>query len=363
MALPVPKPGILEVKPYIGGEGNAEKAVRLASNENPLGCSPKAREAYLKVAAGLHRYPDGSVADLRAALAVEYKMDAGRIVCGAGSDELISLIVRAYAGVGDEVVYSEYGFLMYPINAKVAGAKPVAAPEINMRSDVNALLKAVTPKTKVMLLANPNNPTGSYLTKAELRELHSKLPEHVVLVIDAAYAEFVEEKDYEDGRALVDEYANVITLRTFSKIHGLAGLRVGWGYFPAEIAGVINRVRGPFNVSLPAQAAALAALADKEFMLRSAASAKEGRLWLTKEMQELGVKVYPSAGNFLLAEFGPKTEEIRCALKDKAIYVRQLGAYNLPHCLRITIGTAEDNKAIAAALKDILKRTNVHKNP
>ncbi|MCE9507135.1 MAG: histidinol-phosphate transaminase [Alphaproteobacteria bacterium] len=356
MSLPVPKSGILDIKPYIGGEGRVAgvtRLIRLASNENPLGCSPKAREAYLKMAAELHRYPDGAAADLRAALAQEYKMEAERIVCGAGSDELISLIVRAYAGAGDELVYSEHGFLMYPINAKAVGAKPVAAKEIDLRADIHALLAAVTPKTKIMLLANPNNPTGSYLARAELRVLREKLPENILLVIDAAYAEFVGAEDYEDGRALVDAYPNVVTLRTFSKIHGLAGLRVGWGYFPVEVAGVINRVRGAFNVSLPAQAAAVAALGDREFVQKSIALAKEGRAFLAKELQGLGLKVYPSVANFLLVEFGASAEDIRIALKDKGIFVRQMGAYNLPQCLRITIGTAEDNAAVVGELKRI----------
>jgi histidinol-phosphate aminotransferase len=364
MALPVPKPDILEIKPYIGGEGRVAgvtRLIRLASNENPLGCSALAREAYLKAANELHRYPDGAAADLRAALAQAYKMDAERIVCGAGSDELISLIVRAYAGAGDELVYSEHGFLMYPINAKAVGAKPVAAKEINLRADIHALLAAVTPKTKIMLLANPNNPTGSYLTKAELRELREKLPEHILLVIDAAYAEFVGKMDYEDGRALVDAFPNVVMLRTFSKIHGLAGLRLGWGYFPLEVAGVINRVRGAFNVSVPAQLAGIAALSDTRFVEKSIALAMVGRTFFIKELQALEIKVYPSVANFLLVEFGPKAEEIRLALKDKGIFVRQMGAYNLPHCLRITIGTPEDNEAVMGELKKILGLTAVQK--
>lgn len=359
MALPLPKPGILEIKPYIGGEGRVKDAlrlIRLASNENPLGCSPKAQEAYLKAAAELHRYPDAEASELRAVLGRKYHMDAGRIVCGAGSDELIALIVRAYAGAGDEVVYSEHGFLMYPINAKIVGAQPVAAPEINMRSDVRALLKAVSPKTRLMLLANPNNPTGSYLTKGELKELREKLPEHILLVVDSAYAEFVEEKDYEDGRALVDAYPNVVMLRTFSKIHGLAGLRLGWGYFSPDVAGVINRVRGPFNVNAPAQAAAIAALADDGFVQKSIELAREGRAFLTAGLQGPGVKVYPSVGNFLLVDFGPNAENIRLALKEKGIFVRQMGAYNLPHCLRITVGTAEDNETVVAELRNILKK-------
>ena len=356
--LPQPKPGIMEIKPYIGGEGrsnNVARLIRLASNENPLGCSPKAREAYLKAAAELHRYPDGEVADLRAAIAHKYKMDAGKIVCGAGSDELISLIVRAYAGAGDEVAYSAHGFLMYPINAKLAGATPVAAPEINMRADVAALLKIVTPKTKIMLIANPNNPTGSYLTKAELKELCEKLPEQVLLVVDSAYAEFVEEKAYEDGRALVDAYPNVVMLRTFSKIHGLAALRLGWGYFPPDVAGVINRMRGPFNVSAPAQAAGIAALADDDFVRQSITQAREGRAFLTAGLQQLGFRVYPSVGNFLLVDFGANAETIRLSLKDKGIFVRQMGAYGLPQCLRITVGLAEDNEVVVSKLGKIVK--------
>jgi len=354
MTLPAPKPGILEIKPYVGGEGRVDgvtRLIRLASNENPLGCSDKAREAYLKTAAELHRYPDAGAEGLRVALGQKYKMDADRIVCGSGSDELISLIVRAYAGAGDEVAYSQHGFLMYPINAKLVGATPVAAPEIDMRSDIGALLKVVTPKTKIMLLANPNNPTGSYLTKAELKELREKLPEHVLLVVDSAYAEFVEEGDYEDGKALVDTYPNAVMLRTFSKIHGLAALRLGWGYFSPEVAGVINRVRGPFNVNMPAQAAGIAALTDDAFVEKSIAVAREGRAFLTKHLQELGFKVYPSIGNFLLVDFGANAESIRIALKERGIFIRQMGAYGLPHCLRITVGTGEENEVVVGELK------------
>lgn len=349
MGQPLPKSGIMEIQPYIGGEGRgdaSQRLIRLASNENPLGCSALAKTAYLKAAEELHRYPDGGTTDLRAALAKAYQMDADRIVCGAGSDELISLIVRAYAGAGDEVVYSQYGFLMYPINAKAVGAKPVAAPETKMRSDVGALLAAVTPKTKVMLIANPNNPTGSYLNRNELSDLCKNLPAHVLLVIDAAYAEFVEEKDYEDGRALVDAYPNVVMLRTFSKIHGLAALRLGWGYFPQEVAGVINRVRGAFNVNWPAQLAGIAALSDKSFIAESIKIAREGREFFSRAIEKMGFKVYPSVGNFILVEFGAHAEEIRLKLKSKGIYVRQMGAYNLPQCLRITIGTAEDNATL-----------------
>lgn len=351
---PLPKPGIMDIKPYIGGEGRVEglqRLVRLASNENPLGCSKLARDAYLAAAEDLHRYPDGSAALLRAAIGQAHGLDPERIVCGAGSDELISLIVRAYAGAGDEVLYSQYGFLMYPVNARAVGAVPVAAPEKNMRTDIEAVLAAVTPKTKLVLLANPNNPTGSYLTQAELKYLRDRLPENVLLVIDAAYAEFVGTADYEDGKALVDKAPNTVMLRTFSKIHGLAALRLGWGYFPAEVAGVVNRVRGPFNVSVPAQAAGIAALQDAAFIRRTIEMTGMGRDFLTRELQALGYKVWPSVGNFLLVTFGPDAEKIRLALKDKGIFIRQMGAYGLPECLRITIGTEEDNRDLIAALK------------
>ncbi len=352
MSLPIPKPDIMEINPYVGGEGRLQDfkhPARLASNENALGCSPRA--AYLAAADDLHRYPDGSVSGLRQALGAAYKMDPARIICGAGSDELISLLIRAYAGAGDAVVYSQHGFLMYPIGAKAVGAKPVAAPEKNLKADVSALLKAVTPETKLMFIANPNNPTGSYLTKNEMQQLQAGLPQNVLLVIDAAYAEFVEEENYEDGRALVDTCPNVVMLRTFSKIHGLAALRLGWGYFPEAIADVINRIRGPFNVSVPAQAAGVAALGDKEFIQKSIEMAKAGRMFLANELQKLRFKVYPSVGNFVLAEFGDDAEKIRLSLRDKGIFVRQMGAYQLPTCLRVTVGTQEDNQILVNALQ------------
>jgi histidinol-phosphate aminotransferase len=359
MAQPLPRPGILDIKPYIGGEGRVEgvsQLVRLASNENALGCSPKARAAYLAAAEELHRYPDGAAAELRAALAKKYAMDAGRIVCGSGSEELISLLVRSYAGVGDEVLFSQYGFLMYPICAKAVGATPVAAPEKDFRADPDALLKAVTPKTKMLLLANPNNPTGSYLNRDEMKYLCDRLPANVLLLIDSAYAEFVQEKDYEDGRALVDAHPNAVMLRTFSKIYGLAALRLGWAYCSADVAGVINRVRGAFNVNAPAQAAGLAALADEAFISRTIDMVATGRRFLSENLSALGFKVLPSVGNFLLVEFGPKAEDIRVALKEQGVFIRQMGAYSLPHHLRVTVGTAEDNARLIETLGTVRSR-------
>lgn len=354
MAHPLPKQGILDIKPYIGGEGRVEGVthlVRLASNENALGCSPKAREAYLKCAGDLFRYPDGSAADLRSALGKTYNMDPARIVCGSGSEELISLLVRAYAGAGDEVLFPQYGFLMYPICAKAVGATPVTAPENDFRTDVDALLKAVTPRTKMLLLANPNNPTGSYINRDELKHLCEKLPPHILLLLDSAYAEFVQAPDYSDGRDMVDAHPNVVMLRTFSKIYGLAALRLGWGYCSADVAGVINRVRGAFNVNAPAQAAGVAALSDTDFLRRTIEMTNAGRKYLTENIASLGFRVLPSVGNFLLVEFGARAEEIRLFLKDKGIFIRQMGAYNLPQHLRITVGTAEDNERLVSQLK------------
>jgi len=356
MAQPLPRPGILDIKPYIGGEGRVDgisQLTRLASNENALGCSPLAREAYLKCAGDLFRYPDGAAAELRGALGKTYDMNPDRIICGSGSEELISLLVRAYAGPGDEVLFPQYGFLMYPICSKAVGATPVTAPEKDFRTDVDALLKAVTPKTKMLLLANPNNPTGSYIGRDELKKLCAGLPSNVLVLLDSAYAEFVPEKDYSDGRDMVDAHPNVVMLRTFSKIYGLAALRLGWGYCSPEVAGVVNRVRGAFNVNAPAQAAGVAALNDKDFLKRTLEMADTGRTYLTENIAALGYRVLPSVANFLLVEFGPKAEEIRVALKDKGIFIRQMGAYNLPHHLRVTVGTAEDNRRVIDALKQL----------
>ncbi|MEI7610393.1 MAG: histidinol-phosphate transaminase, partial [Rhodospirillaceae bacterium] len=258
MTAPVPRPGILEIAPYVGGEAKSEgveRLIRLASNEGALGPSPRAASAYQALAGELHRYPDGGSSELTAALARRYGLEGDRIVLGAGSDELLSLIARAYAGPGDEVLFPEYGFLMYAIAARTVGATPVKAPETNLTADVDALLAAVTPRTRILYIANPNNPTGSCLPAAELKRLHAGLPAHVVLVIDAAYAEFVTDPAYSAGEELVRGAENVVMARTFSKLYALAALRLGWAYCSPAIAGVLHRVRGPFNVNAAAQAA------------------------------------------------------------------------------------------------------------
>lgn len=351
-----PRPGIMDVAAYVGGEAHLaghNRVIRLASNETPLGPSPRAMEAYRAHAGELHRYPDGGALELRRALARHYGIDADRIVCGAGSDELIALLVRAYAGPGDEVLYSRHGFLMYAISAKTAGAVAVAAPEQDLTADPDALLAHVTPRTKILFLANPNNPTGSLLPAGTIEKLRRMLPPTVLLALDAAYAEYVTRPDYEPGIKLVEAFDNVVMLRTFSKIYGLAALRVGWAYCPPAIADVLNRVRGPFNVAAAAQAAAVAALEDKAHVDRARAHNERWLPWFRKELEALGLTVYPSAGNFLLVKF-PDAEAALAFLNGRGIIPRRMASYGLPDCLRITIGTEEELQAVVTALAEFL---------
>jgi histidinol-phosphate aminotransferase len=357
MSLPTPRPGIMDIAPYIGGDSNipgVTRVIKLASNEGALGPSPKAVEAYKAMALELHRYPDGSCKALREALAARYGLDASRIVCGAGSDELLGMLCRAYAGPGDEVLYSKHGFLMYPIAAKSCGATPVSAPETNLTTNVDALLAAVTDKTKICFVANPNNPTGSYISADEMKRLRDGLPEHVVLVIDAAYAEFVTRNDYSSGVELVEANKNTVMARTFSKIHALGSARLGWAYCSAEIADVLNRVRNPFNVSAPAQAAGLAALADEPFTELNRAHNEVWMPWLADKLTELGLKVHPSVCNFLLIEFPSDPARNADAadkfLLSKGIIGRKMGGYGLPQCLRITIGRDDEMRAVVENL-------------
>ena len=362
MAL-APKPGILDIVPYIGGRAHVAgvaEAHKLSSNESALGPSPMALEAYRAAAGGLSIYPEGSAQLLREALAQHYGLDPSRIVCGNGSDELIGLLTKAYAGPGDEVLYSQHGFLMYPIAAKAAGAKPVTAPERNLIADVDALLKAVTPRTRMVFLANPNNPTGTYLSSEEVRRLHAGLPKSVLLVIDAAYAEYVQRNDYEPGVALVEASQNVVMTRTFSKIYALAGLRVGWAYVSAPVADVLNRVRNPFNLNAAAQAAAVAALDDVAATDRAREHNDIWRPWLARELEALGLTVNPSVGNFVIARFPGERRKTADAvfefLKSRGILTRKIGGYGLPEWLRIGIGTEEEMRAVVQACADFLKQ-------
>jgi histidinol-phosphate aminotransferase len=358
---PQPRPGILDIDPYVPGESRLPagmKPIKLSSNETPLGPAPTAIEAYRSVADGLERYPDGAATALRQAIAGRYGLNADRIVCGAGSDELLTLLAAAYLGPGDEAIYTQHGFLVYRIAILANGATPVVAPEKDLRTDIGAILKCVTPRTKAVFLANPNNPTGTYISIDEVRELRSGLPSHVLLVLDAAYAEYVKRNDYEAGIELVATSANTVMTRTFSKIHGLAGLRLGWAYCPEAVADVLNRIRGPFNVSIPALAAGIAAIEDKAHEEAAAAHNEQWRAWLAGSLEQQGLKVTPSVANFLLVHFPPDGEKTAAAadafLKSRGIIVRRIAAYGLPHALRITVGTEQDNHAVSEALADFM---------
>ena len=351
-----PRPGVMNISPYVGGESKlqgVERVIKLASNEGPFGPSPMAVEAMTEAAKTMHRYPDGGATALRAAIGERFSLDPARIVCGAGSDEIISLLCFAYAGPGDEVLYSEHGFLMYPISAHAAGATPVKAPETDLTCDVDALLAAVTDKTRIVFIANPNNPTGTYLPAGELQRLRAGLNDDVLLVIDAAYAEFVAREDYSPGVELVDQGQNTVMTRTFSKMFALGGLRVGWGYCPSEIADVLNRVRGPFNVSSDGQAAAVASLSDLDFQDKSRA---HNLAWVAKTqvaLNEMGIQTTQSVANFVLARFddAPRAEACDAHLRAQGIIVRRMGGYGLPDCLRISIGAADEMEAFLDAMR------------
>jgi histidinol-phosphate aminotransferase len=359
---PVPKPGILDINAYVPGESAVPgglKPIKLSSNETPLGPSPKAIAAYKDLAGSLERYPDGAATELRKAIGRVYGLDHERIICGSGSDELLNLLAHAYLGVGDEAIFTEHGFLVYRIVTLGNGAVPVVAPEKNYMTDVDAILARVTPRTKVVFVANPNNPTGTYIPFDEIRRLRQGLPGHVLLVIDAAYCEYVRRNDYEAGIELVATTDNTVMTRTFSKIYGLAALRLGWAYCPPGIAEVLNRIRGPFNVTAPSIAAGIAAIEDKAHVERSIAHNDEWLAWMTAEVEKAGLKVTPSVGNFILIHFPGQDGRGAAAadefLKSKGIIMRRVTGYGLPNALRMTIGTAEENRATAAALAEFMR--------
>ncbi|GLK73011.1 histidinol-phosphate transaminase [Ancylobacter dichloromethanicus] len=357
---PVPRASVLAIEAYVPGKsqgGPGVKVHKLSANENPLGPSPKAVAA-LQSATAFELYPDGSSTKLREAIAATYGLDPARIVCGTGSDELLMLTAAAFAGPGDEVLYSQHGFLVYRIAALAAGATPVVVPEKDYRTDVDALLAAVTEKTRVVFLANPNNPTGTYLPFDEVKRLQRGLPPHVLLALDAAYAEYVRRNDYEAGIELVATCPNVVMLRTFSKIHGLAALRVGWLYGPAEVADAINRIRGAFNVSAPGLAAAVAAIEDAAHVEAAIAHNEVWLPWLTRELTALGLTVTPSVTNFLLVHFpdtpGRTAKEADAFLSQRGLILRRVDSYGLPGALRLTVGTEEANRLVVAALAAFL---------
>ncbi len=353
MSLPAPKPGILDIAPYVPGKAGpaGKKVIKLSSNESPLGPSPKAVEAYKACADKLSRYPDGNATLLREAIAHAHGLDASRIVCGAGSDELIGLLCHAYVGAGDNILMTRHGFLMYKIYAQAAGADTVMAEETSLTASVDNILKVPTPRTKIVFIANPNNPTGTYISGAELKRLHAGLPSHVLLVVDAAYAEYVQKEDYSPGLDLAIATGNTVMLRTFSKIYALPALRIGWGLFPAGVADVLGRIRSPFNLSSPAIAAGAAAVEDKDHVARSVEHNNKWLPWLAKELTSLGCTITPSVGNFVLAEVGLKAPAIIRHLANEGIMVREMVPYGLPNHIRITVGLEDENKALIAALR------------
>ncbi len=355
MTGPRPRPEVLKIAPYVAGESKtpgANRVVKLSSNEGAFGVPPGAAAAAAAVAQELHRYPDGGSAELRRAIGVRFGLDPARIVCGTGSDELIQHLCHIYGGPGSDILMSMHGFTMYQIAGTYAGSRVIKVPERDLTADVDAILAAVTPATRLVFLANPNNPTGSLLAQSAVVRLRRGLPDAVLLVLDAAYAEYVDQAEYDAGAALVDAGDNTVMLRTFSKVFGLGGLRVGWAYAPAGVVDALNRVRGVFNVNLAAQAAAVAALAEPQWVERSRAHNSEWRARLSAALQAVGIKVWPSQGNFVLADFATAARAAAADawLRQRGIIVRAMGAYDLPHCLRITVGTAEDCALMAETL-------------
>ncbi len=359
MTAPTPRPGILDIKAYVPGAAappGDEETHKLSSNESALGASPKAMDAFQNVSEELFLYPDGGASVLREKIGETYGLNPAQIVCGAGSDEILQLLTRGYVGEGDNIVQSDHGFLVYALAAKSCGAEPRFAPEKNLTTDVDAMLDMVDERTRILFIANPNNPTGTYIPASELRRLREALREDVILVVDAAYAEYMEEPDYKDGADLVDDFNNVVMTRTFSKVYGLAALRIGWGYCPPAIADVLNRIRGPFNVNLPAIAAGVAALEDQDFVEKNRTHNREQRDWLAQQLGGLGLDFTPSFGNFILVKFpdapGKTADEVRAFLKSKGVMVREMGPYKLGDHLRISIGTEKSNRRLVELLSE-----------
>jgi histidinol-phosphate aminotransferase len=351
----LPRPSILTIQPYIGGESKlpgVNRIIKLSSNEGAFGVPPGAQAAYLAQAAELHRYPDGSAKALREAIGARFGLDPARIVCGNGSDEIIGALILAYGGEGTDLVMSAHGFVMYDIAGRFAGCQVVKVPERGLMADIDAMLAAVGPRTKLVFLANPNNPTGSLVPAAEVTRLRAGLRDDILLVLDAAYAEYVTRPDYDPGHGLVEAGTNTVMTRTFSKVFGLGGVRLGWAYAPAHVIDILNRVRGPFNVNAPAMAAGIGALAEAGWVEKSIAHNGEWRDKVTAAIHALGIGVHPSEGNFLLVDFGTpeRAKAADAVLKARGLIVRAMAAYSLPHCLRMTIGNAEECGLLVDAL-------------
>ncbi len=357
---PAMKPWVGGIHAYVPGKASVDGrpvVAKLSSNENPFGPSPQAVAAMTAVLGNSNLYPDPAATALREALAARHGIDADRIICGTGSDELIHLVAGAFAGVGDEVLYVRHGFAVYDIAARRVGATPVVAPDVDYACDVDAVLAAVTERTRVVFLANPNNPTGTLIPASEVRRLHAGLRADIVFALDVAYAEFAD-GDYEDGIALATAHDNVVALRTFSKIYGLAAQRIGWGYAAPALIDAMHRIRAPFNVPTTGQAGAIAALADHDWTARTRAHTIEWRQWLAGEVTALGnagLRAIPSAANFVMIEF-PEAGAVtaagaNAALLSDGIIARYLAVQAMPRCLRISIGTEAETRAAAASLR------------
>lgn len=348
-----PQPGIMDIALYEGGQSHVagiDNAVKLSSNENPHGPSQKAREAYARAVHQLHRYPSTDHAALREAIADVHGLDAGCVICGAGSDEVLTLLCQAYAGPGDEVVRTKHGFLMYDVLTRSVGATPVVVPERERVVDLDAILAACTERTKIVFLANPNNPTGTMIGGAEVARLADRLPPQAILVLDGAYAEYVEA--FDGGKALAETRLNVVMTRTFSKIYGLGGLRIGWGYGPKQIIDVLNRIRGPFNLSVAQLETAEAAVRDQDWVVKCRTDNTRLRAWLAEALAEVGVPSDTSTANFILARFASADEAEACDahLKSQGLIVRRVTGYGLPNCLRITVGDESSCRRVAHAV-------------
>ena len=359
--LPRPRSGVMEIAAYVPGResvAGVAKVHKLSSNETPLGPSPKVAEAIADVARRLEIYPDGSAHKLRDAIAAAHGLNPANILCSNGSDELLGLLCQTYLSPGDEGIFTEHGFLVYKIQILAADATPVVVRESDLHADVDTILAAVTEKTKIVFLANPNNPTGTYIPVSEVRRLQAGLPQRVILVLDAAYAEYVRRNDYESGIELVSSSRNVVMTRTFSKIHGLAGLRIGWMYAPAEIVDAVNRVRGPFNVNAMALVAGAAAIGDRAHVEAAVRHNDEWLAFMSEELTKLGLKVTPSVGNFVLVHFpsepGKTAAEADEYLASRGFILRRVAAYGFPNALRLTIGSQEANRGVLSALSDFL---------
>ncbi len=362
MTQPKPKPWIMDIAPYVPGRSSADhgrKVIKLSSNENPLGTSNAAKAAFAYHVADLARYPDASAAALREAIAAKYDLDPARVIYGTGSDEILHMIAGVYAGPGDEVIQVRYGFAVYEIATRRVGATLVVVPDAEFATDVDAILAAVTSRTRIVFVANPNNPTSTFTARTEIARLHAGLPADVMLVIDQAYAEYIEAQEDDAALELAKSQANVVITRTFSKIYGLAAERIGWGYGSAEAVSAMHRIRAPFNVTSAGQRAAIAALHDDDFVAHSRAQNSQWRTWLADEIAKLGnfgLRAIPSKTNFLLILFeGAVTAETAYkALMERGFIVRWLPGQGLPNALRISIGTEQETRGVAAALRDIV---------